>query len=133
MKSLKSFISEAKNNPAVFSFGRFNPPTVGHAKLCDKLSKTAKSVSGDPFIFTSHSNDKKKNPLNHRSKISYLRKFFAKKVGVPDTAARTVFDVANALYKQGYSSIYMVVGSDRIRELDMLLKKYNRVQARHGF
>ena len=74
----------------------------------------AKSVKGDPMIFTSHSNDKKKNPLNHKSKIQYLRKFFSKKVGVPDANARTVFDVANALHNKGYKSINMVVGSDRI-------------------
>ena len=69
MKTLNTFLSEAKSNPAVFSFGRFNPPTIGHGKLVDKLSKVAKSVKGDPMIFTSHSNDKKKNPLNHKSKI----------------------------------------------------------------
>ena len=32
MKSFKS-IFEAKEKSAVFTFGRFNPPTVGHAKL----------------------------------------------------------------------------------------------------
>jgi len=133
MKTLNTFLSEAKSNPAVFSFGRFNPPTIGHGKLVDKLSKVAKSVKGDPMIFTSHSNDKKKNPLNHKSKIQYLRKFFSKKVGVPDANARTVFDVANALHNKGYKSINMVVGSDRIREFDALLKKYNGVKARHGF
>ena len=133
MKTLKSFISEAKKRPAVFSFGRFNPPTIGHGKLVDKLNKVSKSVKGDPMIFTSHSNDKRKNPLNHKTKIRYLRNFFAKKVAVPDANARTVFDVANALHKQGYTSITMVVGSDRIREFENLLKKYNGVKARHGF
>ena len=133
MKTLQSFISEAKQRPAVFSFGRFNPPTIGHGKLVDKLNKVSKSVKGDPMIFTSHSNDKRKNPLNHKTKIQYLRKFFSKKVGVPDANARTVFDVANALHKQGYTSITMVVGSDRIREFETLLKKYNGVKARHGF
>ena len=133
MKTLQSFISEAKQRPAVFSFGRFNPPTIGHGKLVDKLNKVSKSVKGDPMIFTSHSNDKSKNPLNHKTKIQYLRKFFSKKVGVPDANARTVFDVANALHKQGYTSITMVVGSDRIREFETLLKKYNGVKARHGF
>lgn len=133
MKTLNRFISEAKNKPVVFAFGRFNPPTTGHAKLVDVLNRLAKKVGGDAMVFTSHSNDKKKNPLNHKQKVNYLRKFFGKKVKVPDVSARTVFEIANALHNQGYKSIYMVAGSDRIREFDALLKKYNGVKARHGF
>ena len=133
MKTLNRFISEAKNKPVVFAFGRFNPPTTGHAKLVDVLNRLAKKVGGDAMVFTSHSNDKKKNPLNHKQKVNYLRKFFGKKVKVPDVSARTVFEIANALYSQGYRSIYMVAGSDRIREFDALLKKYNGTKARHGF
>ena len=133
MKTYKRFLSEAKDRPAVFSFGRFNPPTTGHAKLADRLSKVARTAGGDPIIFTSHSNDKKKNPLPHKVKVKYLRKFFGRKIGVPDISARTVFDIAVALYNQGYRDIYMVVGSDRIKEFDTLLKKYNSVKGRHGF
>ena len=133
MKTFTKFLSEAKDRPAVFSFGRFNPPTTGHAKLAERLSKVARTAGGDPFIFSSHSNDPKKNPLPHKVKVRYLRKFFGKKIGVPDVNARTVFDIAVALYNQGYRDIYMVVGSDRIREFDTLLKKYNSVKGRHGF
>ena len=133
MKTFYKFLSEAKDRPAVFSFGRFNPPTTGHAKLAERLSKVARTAGGDPFIFSSHSNDPKKNPLPHKVKVRYLRKFFGKKIGVPDVNARTVFDIAVALYNQGYRDIYMVVGSDRIREFDTLLKKYNSVKGRHGF
>ena len=52
---------------------------------------------------------------------------------VADTKARTVFDVVVDLYNYGYRHIQMVVGSDRIREFDMLLKKYNGIKARHGY
>ena len=133
MKTFNKFIREAKEKTAVFSFGRFNPPTTGHAKLVDVLSRIAKKVGGDPILFTSHSNDKKKNPLPHKAKINFLRKFFKKKVGVPDIAARTVFDICNALQQQGYTNVVMVVGSDRVKEFELLLKKYNKVKGRHGF
>jgi len=133
MKTLKRFMSEAKNKPAVFSFGRFNPPTTGHAKLVDRLHRIAKTAGGDPMVFTSHSVDKKKNPLTHKQCVWYLRKFFKKKVLIPDASARTVFDICNALYDQGYKEIIMVVGSDRVREFDALIKKYNGTKARHGF
>jgi len=33
MKSYLKFLTEQKKDTAVFTFGRFNPPTVGHEKL----------------------------------------------------------------------------------------------------
>ena len=62
MKTFNGFLVEAKEKGAVFTFGRFNPPTTGHAKLVDKLKK--ESRGDDVLLFTSHSNDKQKNPLN---------------------------------------------------------------------
>ena len=129
MKTFNGFLVEAKEKGAVFTFGRFNPPTTGHAKLVDKLKKESKG--DDVLLFTSHSNDKQKNPLNHRDKIKYLRNFFGKIVA--DVNARTVFEIATELHKKKYTRIKMVVGSDRVREFDTLLNKYNGVKARHGF
>ena len=56
-KTFTSWLSEAKGKGAVFTFGRFNPPTNGHEKLVDKLNKVAKGY-GDALLFSSHSNDK---------------------------------------------------------------------------
>ena len=38
MKSFKE-INEARGDTAVFTFGRFNPPTTGHEKLIDALAR----------------------------------------------------------------------------------------------
>lgn len=129
MKTFNKFLIEAKDKGAVFSFGRFNPPTTGHAKLVDKLKQ--ESTGYTPLIFTSHSTDTKKNPLSHRDKIKFLRKFFGRII--VDSQTRTVFEIAVELHNQKYNKIKMVVGSDRIREFEMLLKKYNGVKARHGY
>ena len=83
------------------------------------------------MIFTSHSTDTKKNPLTHKDKIKFLRKFFGRII--VDSQTRTVFEIAVELHNQKYNKIKMVVGSDRIREFEMLLKKYNGVKARHGY
>ena len=130
MKKLSSFLREGKDKGVVFTFGRFNPPTTGHAKLVDKLKK-ASSGGYKPLLFTSHSNDKKKNPLSHKQKISYLRKFFGRII--VDADARTVFDICNELQRQKFNRVRMVVGSDRVKEFEFLLKKYNGVKARHGY
>ena len=131
-KNFTSWLSEAKGKGAVFTFGRFNPPTTGHAKLVDRLQKVAKGY-GDALLFSSHSNDKVKNPLTHKDKIKYLRAFFGKQVNVIDADVKQIFQILTFLHDKGYTRIRMVVGSDRVKEFDNIIKKYNSVKGRHGF
>jgi len=116
-----------------FTFGRMNPPTIGHGKLLDKLS----SISGrDPYkIFVSQTQDAKKNPLSYSDKIKSVRKMFPKHARsvMINKKVRTAMEAATFLYNQGFRKIVMVVGSDRIREFDVLLNKYNGKDSRHGF
>ena len=131
MKSFKDIV-EINSQTAVFAFGRFNPPTAGHLKLAMKVKQVAGSDDG--FIYTSHSQDPKKNPLDYRTKTKFMKLLFRPaKVTVSTSNSRTVFDVVVDLYNQGYRSIKMVAGSDRIKEFEGLLTKYNGVKGRHGF
>ena len=129
MKTFNRFISEAKEKSCTFTFGRFNPPTTGHELLVKKLMKVGSGT--DVLLFSSHSNDKRKNPLNHRDKVKYLKKFFGRIV--VDANVRTVFEIANFLQEKKYVNVNMVVGSDRVKEFEALLTKYNGVKARHGY
>ena len=47
---------------AVFVFGRFNPPTIGHEKLLNALTATAQREGGKALVYTSSTQDAKKNP-----------------------------------------------------------------------
>ena len=120
---------EAKKTVA-FTFGRFNPPTIGHEKLINKV----KSVRADDYrIYLSRSEDPKKNPLSPRQKLAYMKKMFpshARNIMINTT--NMILDICTELYKQGYTEISMVVGSDRVREFDTIIKKYNNVKSRHG-
>ena len=44
-----------------------------------------------------------------------------------------ILDIGTSLYQQGYKNINFVAGSDRVREFDTILKKYNDVKSRHGY
>ena len=46
---------------AVFVFGRFNPPTIGHEKLLNALTATAQREGGKALVYTSSTQDAKKN------------------------------------------------------------------------
>jgi hypothetical protein len=130
---LKSFsqITEAKDKGVTFTFGRFNPPTVGHMKLAAKMKSVA--AGHDVVMYTTHTTDKKKNPLTNTQIRKFMNPMLPRGIKVSNSDARTIFDVATSLYKDGYRMIQMVVGSDRIREFDTLLKKYNGVKAKHGY
>ena len=132
-KELKSFnqITEAKDKGVTFTYGRFNPPTVGHMKLVTKMKE--KSRGSDVLIYTSHTTDKKKNPLTNTEIQKFMKPMLPSGVVIVNTVARTVFDVIVSLYDKGYRNVQMVVGSDRITEFDKLLNKYNGIKARHGY
>jgi len=108
---------------AVFTFGRMNPPTVGHEKLVNKLRTVARQQGGQPFIYLSQSQDKKKNPLDYLTKIKFVQKAFGKKLA-PRSKAKTIIQVMQELEKK-YSDVTLVVGSDRVQSFTDLLNKYN--------
>jgi len=128
-------IAEARGDTAVFTFGRFNPPTIGHEKLLDKVASVAKSNPGAPYyIFASHSENPKKDPLPYVKKVAYMKKMFSKHSrNITTSRDRTVFELAVTLHNKGHKAIVMVVGSDRVTEFDKLLNKYNGVEGRHGY
>ena len=134
MKKFSELV-EARGDTCVFTFGRFNPPTTGHEKLLDAVAAQAKKNVGAPYyVFASHSENAKKDPLPYAKKVAYMKKMFPKhaKTIVVDKA-RNVFEIAVSLHNKGHKSIIMVVGSDRVAEFEGLLNKYNGVEAKHGY
>ena len=131
-KSFSEYVTEATKE-ITFTFGRFNPPTVGHEKLLDAVAKVARGSKY--MVFASQSNDAKKNPLDYNNKVKYIRKMFprhARSIQV-DKAVKNVFDILVKLYDQGDNRVNMVVGSDRVNEFEALIGRYNAKKGRHGF
>ena len=134
-KSYDQFIKEARGSTAVFTFGRFNPPTIGHEKLLNVVASTASKVRGDQYVFSSHSQDAKKNPLTNDQKVVFMKMMFPKhRRSIMKTDVRTAFEAVSELHDmKKYSKIVMVVGSDRVKEFNTVLNKYNDVEGRHGY
>jgi nicotinic acid mononucleotide adenylyltransferase len=130
-KTYRGMLSEArrgkKKGAIVIGWGRFNPPTVGHEKLIEKVAAEASSRGADYRIFPTKSVDSKKNPLSFPQKVKFMRAMFprhARKIS-SDKTLNTVIKAAQSLEKEGYSSLVLVAGSDRTREFQTLLNKYN--------
>lgn len=128
INSLKT-VAEAAPKTIAFAFGRFNPPTIGHLKLMDKV----KSASSDYKIYLSRSEDPKKNPLGAREKLDLMKKMFPQHArNIAINPSNNVLDILTKLYDT-HHRVIMVAGSDRVREFDTLLNRYNNVKSRHGY
>ena len=114
-------------------WGRMNPPTTGHEKLLDFLKAKA---GNNPFrIYLTQSEDNNKNPIPFVQKVKFARKGFpqyARQIML-DKRLKTIFDMMTAVYNEGFKRVVIVAGSDRVREYDVTLNKYNGKKGRHGF
>ena len=134
-KTYQQFLKEQSGKTAVYTFGRFNPPTIGHEKLLRVVDTTSSKEGGDYFVYTSHSQDPKKNPLSHKQTINFLKLIFSKhRSHIEDSSAVTALHAASDIYdKGGYTKLMMVVGSDRVRDFSALLNRYNDSKSKHGY
>jgi nicotinamide mononucleotide adenylyltransferase len=114
------FLKESKEDTAILSFGRMNPPTIGHQKLMKKLIEVGKKEDGVPMLFLSHSQDKKKNPLSYQEKLKFVRSNAPSGLRVMDSPARTIYEAIDTLVKQGFVNIIVVCGSDRVEEFSRI-------------
>lgn len=108
---------------AVMAFGRMNPPTIGHAKLVDKI----KSLPGDPYVFLSQSQKPKTDPLAFQDKLRYA-KFFFPDITIGNPEVRTIIQALQKINELGYKNLIYVAGSDRVQAFEEMINKYNGVE-----
>jgi len=112
---------EADGKIAVFAFGRENPPTIGHKKLVDKMA----GYPGDHFLFLSHTQKPKTDPLSFAEKVFFAQKSFGSHVTVGNKDVKTIIQAMQHLQSQGYNEVIYVAGSDRVESFTKLLNTYN--------
>ena len=131
---------------AYFTFGRFQPPTIGHVALIDAIIKRAAAAGGDAFIFVSATYDATIKPLKKGSTLkNYLQKYRNPiPVGDKVAALREMFadeavtiesrNIVPAIYSlaNSYKEIVMIVGSDRVEDFGGLIKSLQGKLAGQG-
>jgi nicotinic acid mononucleotide adenylyltransferase len=119
---LNPTINEASTKTVVLTFGRFNPPTIGHEKLVNKLISIADKEKAEPHVYLGHTQDKKKNPLSYTDKLHFTKAAFGPVI--KSSSAKTILQVAKDLQAK-FDKMILVVGQDRVEEFETLLNKYN--------
>ena len=120
-------VQEALDNSKklIFAFGRFNPPTIGHAKLMREVITQARKNNANHIVYASASQDKRSNPLDVKTKVKFMQKMFRQnKIKAAGGTQRTFMEILK-FYNRMYGEIVMVAGSDRINEFQKLADKYN--------
>lgn len=125
---MKSFSRYEKSHPqtyrgVVLTWGRFNPPTVGHEAMFNEAARVANQHGFVLRIIPTHSQDNEKNPLLYEKKVEYLRTLFPRYASyVAETESITIMDVMKELRSE-FTELVMVVGDDRVEPFTQFMKK----------
>ena len=104
INSFSKFLVEEEKQ-VFFTFGRMNPPTVGHEKLLDKLAQSSRGSSYR--VYLSQSQDNKKNPLQYAEKVKIARKMFPRHARSikKKKKVKTIFEALTTIYNEGFAII----------------------------
>ena len=143
MKHFNSFLTEADeasttsqqpqrvSDDVMTTFGRHNPPHMGHKLTMDHANDLAGNIGenaqADQRFYTSRSQDPKKNPLPYEMKVDHLKRMFPEHSEKWDTdeRVRTVLGAATKAHDDGYKNFHFIGGGDRKQGMEDLLRKYN--------
>lgn len=115
------------SDTVVFAFGRFQPPTIAHEMMCNKIGIVAAAGGADHAIYVSKTQDKKRNPLSVDDKISFLRGMCPRANFVAcDEVVRTPVEAAKSLNAK-YRNLVFICGSDRVETLGKVIEQQNGI------
>lgn len=121
-------ISLGKQKTFVTSFGRLNPPHMGHADLVNCVTILSKRHSAENCIFLSTAygaND----PLTFEEKIQFARQSFPnakflKALGDGNNPWHSL----KKIYALGFKHLILVAGDDRVKFFENGLRRFNGTQ-----
>ena len=123
---------------AFFTFGRYQPPTLGHGIVFQKIARLAAEAGGDAYVFVGsnmarawNSEERPENPLTADEKIEIMQHAYGKSlygrnpitfvntetcspVKPSPVACKTPFAIAQSLLDNGYTDLRLYVGVDRV-------------------
>ena len=103
----------------IFTWGKFQPPHVGHMKIVNMVKQLAEENECDYSIFTPLSKD---YPLTNEEKILVLRKAF----GEFSFVFPKFSDVIDFIVDCEYESAIMVIGEDRLADFQRMLPVFEK-------
>lgn len=105
----------------VFTYGRFNPPHLGHKMMIEEIIKKARNMNKKPVVVVSHSVGNMKNPLPVANKLRILRRWFPNVTFMASAKNRSIAKISENFSPNSV----MIVGENRKDAFKFL--PFNRV------
>lgn len=105
----------------VFTYGRFNPPHLGHKMMIEEIVKKARQMKKKPVVIVSHSVGNMKNPLPVANKLRILRGWFPNVTFMSSAKNRSIAKISENFS----SNSIMIIGENRKNAFKFL--PFNRV------
>ena len=129
------FKKQDQQKTVAFVYGRFNPPTEGHAALIKKLAKFGKQNNAQLIaVVPTHTSNKKTDPLDFALKFKALQDVtnsIDPNIKVLQEG-KTYIQLLKYFTDQKFTKAIQLAGSDRLETYKNLVKKYNGVQDQNG-
>ena len=120
---------EHGQGPAVvITFGRFNPPSLGHEQLISAVQEQAEELEAEYRIYPSRTSDKKQNPLDFKTKYNILQHVFpdhAENIMNDPENGDNIYDILTSLHDEGYHHVIIVCGDENVQKYEKIAQKYN--------
>ena len=85
-----------------------------------------KQVNGKGFIFLTHTQNNKKDPLSFQDKLAYItNQVNDPNLQIGDPSVKTVIQALQKIQAQGRTRVVMIAGDDRVMEFQKFLNQYN--------
>ena len=130
MKTFREFLREARSGKTLyFCWGRFDPPTLGHAHLFNQWKVQATTNGADEWlIFPTRKPDYKKSFLTFEEKYKFLTELnprFANKI-IDDPECNTVPNLILKYEKLGYSDFVLIAGDEDALGYEQMARSINK-------
>ena len=117
------------DGPAVvITFGRFNPPSLGHQNLINAVQEQAEELEAEYRIYPSRTSDSKQNPLDFKSKYNILQHIFpdhAESIVNDPENGDNIYDILTSLHDEGYHHVVIMCGDENVQKYEKIAQKYN--------
>jgi hypothetical protein len=124
MKNYKQLVKNLPSKTAVFTVGKFNPPTSAHELLVKSVKKLASNVGAEHIIYTTKQKNSKKDPLTEEKRNHYLNLLFPNTKFVNSSETSNIVEIAKKL-NENYKNLIMLSGSDKVLEYKNILEQHN--------
>ena len=86
----------------------------------------ARQVNGKGFIFLTHTQNNKKDPLSFQEKQAYITsQINDPNLQIGSTDVKTIIQALQKIQAQGRTRVIMIAGDDRVMEFQQFLNQYN--------